>query len=340
MKFRSITLGLTLTLAVAATAQLASSHAPAVQKQSAAAVHTEALASKPAVKVNGAVLTELELRREMVTIFPYAQQHNNTFPKELEPDIRKGALDMLIFEELLYQEAKRLNVTVSADKLASSERAFRKQLDKASYDHFLRTECNGSQAVLKEKIRRSLLIEKMLKSQVKDKSVVTVADAKSYYDKNSKQYEHGDIVSIQTISIIPPEGATKEINEEAYYKIKDGLRLAKETKNEQEFGLLAESISDDDWRTHMGKRNPMDMAALPPEVAKAIRGMKVGQISEIIQIGRAYVIVRLNAFTPAGKTPFSEVKAKIMSEMQAQRILETRSALNRKLRQNATIEVL
>ena len=338
MKFPSITLAITVGLAVSATAQLASSHAPAATKP--AEVHSAVLASKPAAKVNGTVVTEAELRREMVTIFPYAQQHNGEIPKDLEPEIRKGALDMLIFEELLYQEAKRMNVTVSAEKLASAEKAFRKQIDKASYDQFIRTECNGSEAVLKERIRRSLLIEKMLKTQVNAKSVVTATDVKAYYDKNSKQYEHGDIVSIQTISIIPPEGASKDVNEEAYYKIKDGLRLARETKNEKEFGLLAERISDDDWRTHMGKRNPLDVGTLPPEIAKAVRGMKVGQVSDIIQIGRAYVIIRLNAFTPAGKTPFPEVKAKIQSDLQRQKTLQTRAALNRKLRQSATIEVL
>ena len=61
---------------------------------------------KPAVRVNGAVLTEADVVREMYTIFPYASQHGG-FPKALEADIRKGAIEMIVFEELLYQEAKQ-----------------------------------------------------------------------------------------------------------------------------------------------------------------------------------------------------------------------------------------
>jgi peptidyl-prolyl cis-trans isomerase SurA len=247
---------------------------------------------------------------------------------------------MIIFEELLYQEAKRLNLTTTPEKLAAAEKAFRRQFDGAGYEQFLRTECNGSPAVLKEKIRRSLLIEKMMKSQVQQKSVVTLADAKAYYDRNPKQFEHGETVTIQTISIIPPDGASKEINDEAYYKIKDGLRLAKATKNAQEFGLLAEQISDDDWRTQMGVRKPMDVKALPPEVGKVISAMKIGSISDIIKVDRAYVIVRLNAHVPAGKTSFEAAKALIMSDLQKQKTLQTRAALNQKLRQGAKIEVL
>ena len=343
MKFRSVVLSVSLAVSVTAVAQmapLASSHAPAIKKPTPAA-QPSALATKPAAKVNGTVISELELRREMLTIFPYAQQHGGDFPKELEPDIRKGALDMVIFEELLYQEAKRTKVAIAPEKLVSAQKAFRRQFsDKAAFNQYLQAECNGSQAVLNEKIRRSLLIDKMIKTQVKQKSVVTPADAKAYYDKNSKKFEHGESVSIQTISIIPPENASKEIAQEAYDKIKDGLRLAKLTKDAQGFGLLAEQISDDDWRTHMGDRKTMEVNALPPEVSKAVKAMKVGEISDIIKVDRAYVIVRLNAHTPAGKTPFAEAKAKIMSDLQKQRTLETRAALNQKLRKDAKIEVL
>ncbi len=49
----------------------------------------------------------------MLQIFPYASQHNG-FPKEQEAAIRQGALQMIIFEELVYQDAKRRGLTVSA----------------------------------------------------------------------------------------------------------------------------------------------------------------------------------------------------------------------------------
>ena len=43
---------------------------------------------KPVAKVNGVVLTDKELLREMYTIFPYAKQHNG-FPKAQEAEIEE-----------------------------------------------------------------------------------------------------------------------------------------------------------------------------------------------------------------------------------------------------------
>lgn len=295
---------------------------------------------KPVAKVNGSVLTEMDLLREMYAIFPYARLHNG-FPKDMEQEIRKGALDMIVFEELLYQEAKRRNLTVPPERLARAEAAFRKQFpDKAAYEKHIKTEMNGSKQASREKIRRSLLIEQMLKNEVQLKSTVTLAAAKEYYDKNSKDFTHGETVAIQTISIIPPENGSQQIKDEARAKIKDILRLARKTKTPREFGLLAEQLSDDDWRTKLGDRGTMDVAKLPPEVVAVARKMKPGQISDVIQLGHAYVVFRLNAHTQAGKTPFTEAKSKLQSDLQKQKTQEVRAALNQRLRKEAKIELL
>jgi parvulin-like peptidyl-prolyl isomerase len=334
-------------LGISASSAQVASHAPALKSpasNSSATVKQPPLTPqnmlKPVVRVNGAVLTQIDLVREMYTIFPYAQQHNG-FPKELEPEIRNGALQMIIFEELLYQEAKRRNVAVPPERLARAQASFRKQFpDQAAYEQYIKVELKGSKQALNEKIRRSLLIEQMLKTEVDAKSQVTLAAAKEFYDKNPKVFEHGETVAIQTISIIPPENASKQIQQEARLKIKDIHRLAMNTKNYKEFGLLAEQLSDDDWRTNMGDRKTVDVTKLPPEVVKAARAMKSGQVSEVIQLDRAYVVFRLNAHTPAGKTPFAEVKTKLQSDLQKQKTVEYRAALNQKLRKDAKIEML
>src|ERR1700756_4367628 len=63
--------------------------------------------AKAVARVNGTVLTEADLHREMSAMFPYAQQHGGKVPKTMEADIRRGALQMIEFEELVYQEAQR-----------------------------------------------------------------------------------------------------------------------------------------------------------------------------------------------------------------------------------------
>src|ERR1035438_1223251 len=62
-------------------------------------------AGRPVARVNGVILTDRDLLREMYTIFPYARVHNG-FPKAMEADIRKGAMKMIVFEGLVYPDAK------------------------------------------------------------------------------------------------------------------------------------------------------------------------------------------------------------------------------------------
>ena len=294
---------------------------------------------KPVVRVNGTVLTEADVVRQMYTIFPYASQHGG-FPKPLEADIRKGAIEMIVFEELLYQEAKRMKIPIAPGRLSRAEAEFREQLDSSAYEQFLRTECQGSKQMLREKIRRSLLIEKMLDTEVEQKSVVTAAEAKAYYDKNPKQFEKPESLRFQSISIIPPRNGGAAVDKEARKRAEEAYKLARATKSYRDFGLLAEKISEDDWRINMGDRNFVAVSTLPPPLVKAAAAMKPGEVSHLIQLGDAYTLFRLVEHTRASKTPFAAVKAKIQSDLQKQKRAELRAALNQRLHKNAKIEVL
>ena len=107
-------------------------------------------------RVNGVALSDRDLVREMFAIFPYAKQHNG-FPEKLEPQIRKGALDMIVFEELVYQEAKRRNMTISDQRLAREERDFRKQFPSDEVFNTLETMARGEQ---NDAVRRSAALRR------------------------------------------------------------------------------------------------------------------------------------------------------------------------------------
>ena len=112
---------LILTGGLAANAQIAS-HASTAQT---ATVVTAAPTAKAVVRVNGAVLNDRDLVREMLNVFPYAKQHGGKFPKDSEPEIRKAALRNLEFEELAYQEATRRGLAVTPVKLNQAMKDFR-----------------------------------------------------------------------------------------------------------------------------------------------------------------------------------------------------------------------
>jgi parvulin-like peptidyl-prolyl isomerase len=298
------------------------------------------VSDKPVARVNGAVLTDRDLLREMYAIFPYAQQHNG-FPKGQEAAIRQGALEMIIFEELVYQDAVRRKLTIPGEKLNRAETEFRKQFSSPDqYQQYLQTEMHGSVQQLQQQMRRSLLIEQVLKADVEVRSTVSAAEVQAYYAKNPIRFKQAETFTFQTISIVPPLKATAEQAKEAQKKAQDALRQAKATKTYQEFGLLAEKVSEDDYRVNLGDHKVVAGDKLPPQVMKALQSMQVGQVSSLIQIESAYTIIRLNAHSAGRKKSLAEVKGELKTELQKGKYEKLRSNLAKQLRAKAKIEVV
>lgn len=327
--------GILLLIAATAGGQVAS-HAPTGANSGPAPTVTPS--DQPVATVNGTVLTGADLLREEYAIFPYARQHNG-LPKELAGQIRDGAMKMLVFEELSYQEALRRHMTISPARLQSAEAQFRAQFaSPGAFNAFVESEFHGSRRLLDEKIRRSLLIEAFLKVEVEDKCTIAPSELRAAYDRNAARYRHPEMFTFQTISVLPPPSATADQLKEGRRRADQALRQAKQTKSAEEFGLLAEKISDDDYRVVMGQHKPVAVDELAPQVLKALRAMKVGEVSDLIQLDQAFTIVRLNEYLPAGQTSFEEAKAQLAKELQQTKRNQLRAALDRQLRQKAKIE--
>ena len=329
----------------AASAQIAS-HAPTTvanpttSQAPALQVSAPQVSDKPVARVNGAVLTDRDLLREMYAIFPYAQQHNG-FPKAQEAAIRQGALEMIIFEELVYQEAMRRKLTIPPERLNRAEADFRKQFNSPDqYQQYLQAEMHSSEQQLRQQMKRSLLIEQLLKNDVADRSAVSLAEVKAYYDKNPARFEVPEAFSFQSISVVPPLKPTAAQAKEAQKHAEDALRQAKATTSYQNFGLLAEKISEDDFRVNMGDHKVVGRDKLPPLVVKALLAIQPGQVTGLIQIESAYTIIRLNAHTAARKKSLKEVKADLQMELQKSKYEKLRSGLAQQLRAKAKIEVV
>jgi hypothetical protein len=295
---------------------------------------------KPVARINGTVLTDRDLLREMFALFPYARQHNG-FPKAQEAEIRKGALQMIEFEELVYQEALRRKMTISPTRQQHAENDFMGQFNsRQEFEAYLQNEWKGSRAIMRRQIRRSLLIDDLLKQEVTGKSTVTLTEARGYYDKNPKQFTKPERFTFQSISIIPKDNASAEALKDARQQAEDAYKQAQATKNFEEFGLLAEKISQDDFRVDMGLHRDVATAKLPAEILNPMRAMKPSQISNLIQLGNAYTIFRLEAHDLETVTKFDDVKDDLRKNLRGRKQDILRAGLDRRLRQNAKVEEL
>jgi parvulin-like peptidyl-prolyl isomerase len=248
---------------------------------------------------------------------------------------------MIEFEELVYQEAERRKLTVPGARLSRAEADFRKQFSSESdFKLYLKTECKGSRQLLQQRIRRSLLIEKLLKLEVADKAKLSAAQVRDFYDKNPQRFQDGESFSIQTISIFCPPNADASKKQEVRKRAEDALRQAKAAKSYEEFGLLAEKISEDDYRVNMGLHKVVGRNELPPDVVKAALAMAPGEVSDLIQIDNAYSLFRLIAHVPAAKIKFEQIQGKLHNDLEKGKYERLRAGLDAQLRKTAKVEEL
>jgi peptidyl-prolyl cis-trans isomerase SurA len=246
---------------------------------------------------------------------------------------------MMIFEELVYQEAKRRNLTVPPADLAHASAEFRKQFTSPQqYQQLLQGEFKGSEPLLRAKVERSLLIDKLLKQEVTDKAVVSVAETKAYFDQHPDRFNMPESFSFQSISILPPPNPNAAQLQEARERAGKALRQAQVTKSYEEFGMLAEKISEDDFRVMMGDHKAADRSKLPPVVVKALLGMQPGQVSGLIAFdANDYTILRLNAHLPGGLPKFETIQVGLREQLTKQKSEQLRSAFAAKLGKTAKI---
>jgi peptidyl-prolyl cis-trans isomerase C len=248
---------------------------------------------------------------------------------------------MIEFEELVYQEAQHRKMQINGSRLDYAMAEFRQQFDsEAKFQEFLKAELHGSRKSLREKIQRSLLIDQLLDLEVTRKSSVSDQEIRSYYDETTAEFHVAERVAIQTISVVIPDDATPKDEANAQRHAEDVLKQAKAAKSYEEFGALAEKTSDDEWRVMMGDHGAIEEGKMPAPVAKMAFAMKPGQISDLIRAENSFCILRLNSHEAAKQLPFEQVRAQIKKNLQARRVDQLRSALNRQLRKTAKVTEL
>jgi parvulin-like peptidyl-prolyl isomerase len=322
---------------------LATGGALAQNKPTTAFLQPPSKVSAPAPKlvarVNGVPLTDRDLTRQMMIQFPFARQHGGKFPAKMEKDIRRTALSVIEFEELAYQEAQRRKLTVAPAKLERAMRDFRKQFPtSADFGNYLYAEHQGSMEILRGKVKRAILIDQILRTEVVGKAGMTDAQLREFYAKNPERFKKPESVQLQTISVVIPDNATAQQKAQARQRAEGLLKQAKAAKDYEAFGMLAEKNSDDDWRVMMGDHKSVHRGRMPAAVEKVVFNMKAGEVSGLIEAENSYCIARVNGREAAQAVPFEKVRAELKKDLEMERSQQLRAQLEKNLRQGAKVE--
>ncbi len=139
-------------------------------------------------KVNGNDILMFDLVREMNTIGPQYIKQGQKITPEIDKQVRKEALDRLIYRELAVQEAVKQGMTVPPEKIDPQISKMRTDL-KSDDAYKQRLKSMGmTEAELRKQIERNLLVEMITEKEIFDKVKIDPALIKKTYERDKASY--------------------------------------------------------------------------------------------------------------------------------------------------------
>ena len=251
-----------------------------------------------------AVVNGKEIKREEVDKYYRTQVNPEGQEPALEESLSKklNVLDELIYNEILLEKAKKLNLEASDGEV---EDKFTEMKSPYTEDEFQRRLSDQAMTVedLKFQLRRQLSIQKLLNREVVAKITITDQDVTDFYNANKAQFNVAEPqYHIAQIVVTPRkeqqirnrknDDATNEA--EAQRKVK---MLMDRLNSGADFAQLAMDYSEDLNTAGTGG----DLGYVPesalnqsdPALKKVVVGMKPGQVSPPIQLKEGYRILKL-----------------------------------------------
>jgi len=297
-------------------------------------------------QVNDQVITLSMLRREMKEAADALRQQQNMSPEQAQAEVAKRQNEIivaLISEQLMLQKGKELGLAddveaevnrrlleiakeqgiTTIEKLEEAMRA--EGLDPAVVRQTMRTEAMKSQVLLQEVDRKVYF-------------GLTDAEVKTYYETHKDRFRKPETVTLSEIFLSTIGKPDADVLARAQ-KLVAQLRAGTDFRAT----AVAQSEREDENRVRIAEKsggqvgtfNVPDITNKP--VADAIKDLKVGGISEPIKSDAGYIILHVDARTPAGEPVFDENK--VREALAYDRLPKEREAYVRKLRQEGYVEL-
>lgn len=293
-----------------------------------------ASAGEVVATVNGRQLKQLHFDRVMGAIMPMSSFHGG-ISEDVKARNYKKAMDKMIDDELLYDEALRLGLAVDE---ATLEDEFNKAIGRLGgrerFDEALK-----QHDVSEKEFRRLLSIPGLVKSvlviRVDEDATVSEAEVRAYYDKNKES--HFRIQQRRFRHIVfkadPGELTSWEDAEKKAHEALDRI------KGGEDFAKVAGEVSEGPRKDIGGDTGYIGKSTLPGELGNIGWGMKAGDVSDVVRTLYGYHILKMEGEPSDDIVSYDAARAQIEYQLTASRRQEVKARLMAELRQKADIKV-
>lgn len=294
-----------------------------------------------AAYVNGAVVTEGEVREAMAPLVPQLRQvYEGTELTAKIKEVHDEARDDLINAKLIL---KAFDADAKLNK-EGIEKYVEKKVGEFIQDRFggdrqeflkvLREE-HLSMEEWRRRMRERIIVGMMKSREVDAKVAVSPRDVRRIYEDNSRKYSRDERVWIRVILVRNGTNTADRAAREATVKATFSKLQAG-----GDFAELARTISEDGKAGAGGDWGWVDARDLRPELAKPVASLKKGTVSAVLRMDDDFYLVKLEERQAAGPVPFDEVRSTIEKELRRKEIRRLSVLWIERLRKDAYIKLV
>lgn len=291
------------------------------------------------VIVNGEIITEFDIRREVANAFQIAREkYGDEGLQRKEREIISKGIDELIDRKILVQEAKRV-VLADPEKAEAIEKnldAFVKGAVEEVGSVYKFYELAHKQGInpLKKRaeLKEDLLIEEIMRDNVYRKIIVTPKGIRRYYQEHTDEFSREGSLSFRHILLMFSKYKTKEDAKSVAEDIVNRL------KNGEEFGDLAKEYSRGPHSDEGGLWESDEVRDFRKDLIAKISNLKEGEISPIIDSSLGHHIFKIEEIIPSQTLTFQQAQSEIRNMLFRDEFVKKKKEYLKKLRKDVVIK--
>ena len=285
-------------------------------------------------RVNGEAISKAELEAAVAQIVARA---GRPLPPEQRDSVYRGVLDDLIGLRLLKSESAARKIVVPEAEIDARIAGLKSQFpSEAAFTEML-TGRGMTLAKLRSEARDSMLVDSLLRSQIKD-APITPEQVTAFYSENPSEFQQGERVRASHILIGIPEGADPATKQLAFAKAAEVLS---QVKAGGDFAALAKQHSTDPGSGPAGgDLGYFERGQMVGPFEQAAFSLAPSQTSEIVESPFGYHIIKVADKQAARTVPIDEVRPQIQEFLQGQSRQQQAQAFVQSLRAKGKVEVL
>lgn len=296
-------------------------------------------------RVNGKDITTAQLEKQFQNRLNGAEQPPSA---EEAQDVKLQVLNQLINDQILLEMASTAGLSATDAEVDVKFNEFKNQYTEEKFKDLLKEQKMTIDDIRNE-LRKSITIDKLVNKEITSKISVTDAEIKNFYEKNKESFNLPESYHIAHILVTPvadpdlrnAKSDDAKSPEEARQK---AARLLREVQGGRDFATVAkESSEDPSSGPNGGDLNFQPLQAIEnidPRLAQAVQKMRAGEtFPQVIETRFGFHILKLMEKDAGGQKDLSDprVQAQVRQVIFNRKDQTLKNAFSEAARNKATV---